>query len=168
MIKKAGFGGGCHWCTEAVFSSLKGVLRVDQGWIASAGENSALSEGVVVEYDDEKINLQILIQIHIYTHSATSVHSLRSRYRSAIYYFDDEDRAVAIAALHELQTDFKEPIITKILPFNDFKVNIAEQLNYYFTNPERPFCETYINPKLRLILSKFDYVADDTKLDHLL
>jgi peptide-methionine (S)-S-oxide reductase len=79
MIKKAGFGGGCHWCTEAVFSSLKGVLRVDQGWIASAGENSALSEGVVVEYDDEKINLQILIQIHIYTHSATSVHSLRSR-----------------------------------------------------------------------------------------
>lgn len=56
-LKKIGFGGGCHWCTEAVFQSLKGVELVEQGWIASIEPYSSFSEGVVVHFNLEQIDL---------------------------------------------------------------------------------------------------------------
>ena len=166
-IKKAGFGGGCHWCTEAVFASLKGVLSVAQGWIASNGENNSFSEGVVIEYDTQVISLQTLIAVHLYTHSATSLHSMRGKYRSAVYTFNDEDAVAANTAIAELQSEFEDTIITKVLPFGEFTLNKEEQLNYYYSDTERPFCETYINPKLRLILNQFTDAADENKLHHL-
>jgi len=167
MIKKAGFGGGCHWCTEAVFSALKGVNSVLQGWIASDAENAALSEAVIVEFDTELISLEVLIAVHLYTHSATALHAMRGKYRSAVYTFQDIDTPLAAAALQNLQKEFSDPIITKVLPFADFKLNKEDQLNYYFSDPEKPFCENYINPKLKLILEKFSGVADQDKLSHL-
>lgn len=167
MIKKAGFGGGCHWCTEAVFAALTGVTSVQQGWIASDGENASLSEGVVMEFDTDIISLETLIEVHLYTHSATSLHSMRGKYRSAIYTFKEEDAIVAMAAISRLQQYFDDPIITKVVPYRNFEMNREEQLNYYFSNPERPFCETYINPKLRLILMQFSGIADRNKLQHL-
>jgi len=167
MIKKAGFGGGCHWCTEAVFSSLKGVLSVQQGWIASYGENTFFSEGVVIEYDTKHITLSVLIDVHLHTHSSTAQHSMRGKYRSGIYTFNDNDSKASYAAIQLLQKDFEKPIITQVLPFADFKINREESLNYYFSDPEKPFCESYINPKLRLILKQFTSVANIDKLQHL-
>jgi peptide-methionine (S)-S-oxide reductase len=155
MNRKAGFGGGCHWCTEAVFSSLKGVIEVGQGWIASDGDNAGFSEGVVVEYNPDIIPFEVLIAIHLYTHSSTASHSMRGKYRSAIYTFHEADTAQAKAAITALQNEFDRPIITQVLPFADFKLNKEEQLNYYYTNPSRPFCENYINPKLQLLREKF-------------
>lgn len=89
-IQKIGFGGGCHWCTEAVFQNLKGVNHVAQGWIASDENNTAFSEAVVVEFNPPKINLKTLIEIHLATHKSTSNHSMRKKYRSAIYVFSKE------------------------------------------------------------------------------
>ncbi len=91
-LEKIGFGGGCHWCTEAVFQSLKGVEKVEQGWIASEGEASTLSEAVIVHFDTSQISLVLLIEIHLLTHESTSEHSMRKKYRSAIYYFDVEQQ----------------------------------------------------------------------------
>jgi peptide-methionine (S)-S-oxide reductase len=155
MLKQAGFGGGCHWCTEAVFSSLKGVRRVQQGWIGSIGANAASSEGVIVEYDDNVISFATLIAIHLYTHGSTSQHSMRGKYRSAIYTFDDDDAQLAQEALDTLQSDFDEPIITKVMPYQEFTQSREELLDYYFKNPQKPFCELYINPKLKLIMERF-------------
>jgi peptide-methionine (S)-S-oxide reductase len=73
-MDKIGFGGGCHWCTEAIFQSLKGVENVDQGWISSVGEYSSLSEAVVAHFDSNLINLITLVSIHLHTHSCTSLH----------------------------------------------------------------------------------------------
>lgn len=167
-IKKIGFGGGCHWCTEAVFSSLKGVLSVQQGWIASTGENDAYSEAVIVEYDADVISPEILIAVHVYTHSSTAEHSMRSKYRSAIYYFSDDDMPMIKAALFVLQAEFELPIITQVLPFWGFKANEEEQKDYYYSDVNRPFCKTYIDPKLKVILERFGDVADSGKLSHLL
>ena len=167
MIRKAGFGGGCHWCTEAVFSALKDVEHVQQGWIASDGENDAFSEAVIVLFDDSLISLETLIAVHLYTHSSTSQHSMRGKYRSAVYTFSNDDVAEIKKALEKLQCEFDKPIVTIVLPFTDFKLNREDSLNYYFSDPERPFCETYINPKLKLILEKFSAVADTDKLKHL-
>ncbi len=74
-IDKIGFGGGCHWCTKAVFQSLNGVNNVKQGWIASDGEAFAFSEAVIVEYNAKIIPLEVLIEVHLRTHKSTSEHS---------------------------------------------------------------------------------------------
>jgi len=167
MIKRTGFGGGCHWCTEAIFSALKGVVSVHQGWIASDSENKSFSEGVIVDYDTERISLNVLIAVHLHTHSSTASHSMREKYRSAVYIFNEEDAQLAKEAIHVLQTDFDKLIITQVLPYADFTLNREDSLNYYFSDPERPFCENYINPKLKLLLNQFSDVTDTRKLQHL-
>lgn len=167
MFKKAGFGGGCHWCTEAVFSSLRGIQSVQQGWIASIGNDSSFSEGVIVEYDEGIISFETLIAIHLYTHSSTSQHSMRCKYRSAVYTFDDCDAAVAMQAIEALRPEFSETIITEVLPFKEFLLSRDELLDYYFSNPQKPFCERYITPKLKLIIDQFSKAANNDKLKHL-
>lgn len=167
MIRQAGFGGGCHWCTEAVFSSLKGVQSVQQGWIASDGENSAFSEGVIVTYDDNLIPFPALIAIHLHTHSSDSQHSMRDKYRSAVYIFQEEDVLLAEETIKTLQQDFEQTIITQVLPFAGFERSREELLDYYFSDPQKPFCELYINPKLQLVMEKFSNEANHDKLKHL-
>ncbi|RYZ28928.1 MAG: peptide methionine sulfoxide reductase [Sphingobacteriales bacterium] len=167
MVRQAGFGGGCHWCTEAVFSSLKGVVSVQQGWIASIEDNTSFSEGVIVQYDDGIISFDSLIAIHLHTHSSTSQHSMRGKYRSAVYTFDDGDALLAREAIAVLQSEFNDPIITNVMPFQEFKPSREELLDYYFSDPRKPFCELYINPKLKLIRDRFSKEADADKIKHL-
>lgn len=164
---KIGFGGGCHWCTEAVFQSLIGIDKVDQGWVASTRENEAFSEAVVVHFNSEIINLKNLIEIHLHTHSSTSNHAMREKYRSAIYVFSEEDGKQTKEILLELQKDFEKPLITKVLPYVDFKLNTENFLDYYYSNPEKGFCKNWVNPKLKLILKKFSKIANHEKLKHL-
>ena len=154
-----GFGGGCHWCTEAVFALLIGVQEVKQGWIASAAPNDAYSEAVIVTYDSQIISLKDLIEIHLHTHSSTVNHSMRHKYRSAIYCFDEGDRENAIAIMGELQQAFHRPLLTQTLPYVAFRLSVPEQLNYYYSNPEKPFCKVYISPKLQLIKKRFSRLA---------
>lgn len=167
MIRQAGFGGGCHWCTEAVFSSLKGIVSVQQGWIASTGSDTSFSEGVIVEYNEDIISFYTLIAIHLHTHSSTSQHSMRGKYRSAIYTFNVQDAESAREAIETLQPEFDSTIITKVLPYGAFTSSREELLDYYFNDPQKPFCELYINPKLKLIMERFSKLADTDKLKHL-
>ena len=155
MMKKIGLGGGCHWCTEAVFQSLKGVAEVQQGWIASESPYNAFSEAVVISYEEDIITLRDLISIHLYTHSATSNHSMRNKYRSAVYWFSAEDEPLAKTIIESLASQFTGNIITQVLPFATFKASLPEHQNYYYANPQKPFCTVYINPKLQLLQKKF-------------
>ena len=158
-IPKIALGGGCHWCTEAVFQSLKGVGKVEQGYVASTGENSSFSEAVVIHFNVEEISLRTLIEIHLHTHKSTSAHSMRDKYRSAVYTFSKKQSNQAEEILKLLQTGFDKKLITKVYPFSAFKSSREQLLNYYYSNPNKPFCETFINPKLQLLLEQFaDFV----------
>ncbi len=154
-LDKIGFGGGCHWCTEAVFQQLKGVEKVEQGYIAATPPDHRFSEGVIVYYNPLFISLDILFEIHLYTHQSTKEHSFRDKYRSAIYYFKEEDAAAFAKALPRLQRDFNDQIITKALPFSTFKASRESITDYYKKNPEAPFCQRYIIPKLEIIQQKY-------------
>ena len=154
-MKRIGFGGSCHWCTEAIFQSLIGVSEVQQGWISSIGDAADFSEAVLVDFDPEIISEATLIAAHLHTHSCTSVHSMRSKYRSAVYTFDSDQAVAAENSIRELQAEFDQLIITSVLPFAEFKLNRQEDLNYYYSNPEKPFCKTYIDPKLKLLMKRF-------------
>lgn len=154
-LDKIALGGGCHWCTEAVFQSLKGVSKVEQGFVRSDGANSTFSEAVIVHYNKHVIRSKDLISIHLHTHESTSQHSMRSKYRSAVYTFDKGSNVGATIVLCELQADFDKKIITQVLPFVAFKPSDKMFYNYYFSDSEKPFCKTYIVPKLKLLLNKF-------------
>lgn len=150
-METIGFGGGCHWCTEAVFQVLRGIDNVEQGFISSAPPNHALSEAVLVTFDPIQISLSVLTDIHLRTHASGSNHSMRGKYRSAIYVFDVAQRARTEKVLQELQCEFEEPRVTKVLDFAKFKPSEPRFQNYYATDEERPFCKTYIDPKLAYV-----------------
>jgi len=154
-MEKIGFGGSCHWCTEAVFQSLRGVEEVRQGWIASLGAAEKFSEAVIVVFDSGVISLNTLVAVHLHSHSCTSVHSMRAKYRSAVYTFEEDQVPVVQRAIDSLQADFDAPIITEILPFKVFKLNEEEYLNYYYRDPEKLFCQNVVKPKLDLLRERF-------------
>ena len=152
---RIGFGGGCHWCTEAVFQALRGVSRVEQGFIASTPPMDTYSEAVIVHADTQSLPLAILIEIHLRTHASTSQHALRGKYRSAIYAFDEDQALQTRAILVQLQDQFAAPLVTQVLPFYMFKASQSRYRNYYNKRPERPFCKTYIEPKLSKLRQHF-------------
>ena len=152
---KIGFGGGCHWCTEAVFQSLKGVYKVDQGYIASDGKNHSFSEAVIVYFNPLEITLKSLIEIHLYTHKSTSKHSMRDRYRSAVYSFSNKQESDSKGIIENLQNEFDGQIITTVIPFLEFKASREAIQNYYQKHSDKAFCRNYINPKLEVLLQKF-------------
>jgi peptide-methionine (S)-S-oxide reductase len=161
---KIGLGGGCHWCTEGVFSSLIGIKQVKQGWIASSGDSSAYSEAIEVHFDSAVISLTDLVEIHLHTHASTANHAMRGKYRSAIYAYDEVQYNQAVNILHAHKADFDQPVITQIYLFKDFKANKPELIDYFYKAPNRPFCQRYIHPKLTLLLGRFSDHVDKHKL----
>jgi len=155
-VQKIAFGGGCHWCTEAIFQSLKGVSKVEQGWVSSTLESATTpSEAVIVHFDALLISLDILTEVHLFTHNATSNHNFREKYRSAVYTFTKAQQLEAEKILEEKQTLFEKPLVTKVYPFGEFKLNDEQYLNYYKSNPKKPFCQARIEPKLKVLLERF-------------
>jgi peptide-methionine (S)-S-oxide reductase len=157
-----GLGGGCHWCTEAVFQSLRGVTTVSQGFIASTAPHSSFSEAVIVEFDSTAISLAVLIEVHLRTHASTSNHKLRGKYRSAIYTYSDDQRTLAQSVLVDLQSGFDKPLVTHVMSFADFKASDDRFVNYREKNPNGQFCKRFIDPKLKQISEQFGRWADDS------
>jgi len=155
-VQKVAFGGGCHWCTEAIFQSLIGVSKVEQGWVSSTLESATTpSEAAIVYFDDSLISLDILTEIHLFTHNATSNHNFREKYRSAVYTFSKPQQLETQRILEVKQKLFEKPLVTKVYPFGEFRLNEEQYLDYYKSNPEKPFCQVRIEPKLRVLLEKF-------------
>ena len=166
-VEKIGFGGGCHWCTEAVFQSVNGVSSVEQGYIASKGAYQQLSEGVIVNYCSESVNLKTLIEIHLITHSSLQNHSMRDKYRSAIYTFSNLQKSKALDFLSGISEETGTQFITKVLDFDHFLSSRDEIKNYYFNDPSRPFCHKFINPKLTQLMRSHKNSLKMNQLNHL-
>ena len=158
-VRTLGLGGGCHWCTEAVFEHLRGVRSVEQGFHRSDLPNGAWSEAVRVSWDPSVLPFRVLLEVHLRTHASTSAHSLRGKYRSAVYVGSESGAGEVRDALAELQGGFAEPLVTQVLPDRGFRMSEARFQNYYRTDPERPFCRTYIDPKLAMLRREFGEVV---------
>ncbi|MHA6279768.1 peptide-methionine (S)-S-oxide reductase [Salinimicrobium sp. CAU 1759] len=149
--QKIGLGGGCHWCTEAVFQAVEGVTKVEQGYISSDPPADDFSEAVIVHYLPKKVKLKRLLEIHLHTHNSTSNHSFRKKYRSAVYCFSSEPEKKAKEILEVLQKQFEEKLVTQVLNVREFKASRESIQNYYRKNPDAPFCKRYIEPKLMFL-----------------
>lgn len=158
--QKIGFGGGCHWCTEGIFCSVKGVSRVEQGWISAIPPDDQFSEAVIVHYWPQQVQLQHLVRIHLSTHSAYSDHALRAKYRSAVYTFDQCQHLEVESLLEQESAKSDTPLVTRALTFGTFRPNKDRYLDYFYQDPQRPFCQTQIKPKLEKLVKQF---PDDVK-----
>ena len=92
---------------------------------------------------------------------------MRHKYRSAIYTFSNDQKERIKPILEVLNTTHSGELITQVLDYGDFKTSRDEILNYYYTDPKKPFCETFIDPKLRMLLDNYADAVDHTKLNHL-
>ena len=158
-MAKVGFGGGCHWCTEGVFQALRGVTQVDQGFLQSTAPANTWAEGVIVTFDPTVIGLTTLSEVHLRTHSAKRARSLQSKYRSAIYIFEESQRHEAEQAIARLGEETGEAVHTLVLSFVGFSASDARYQNYYRTDPSRPFCQSSIDPKLAYIRQHYSKFA---------
>ena len=124
---------------------------MEQGWVSSLPPQEAFSEAVIVHYDPEIISVEDLVTVHLETHAATKNHGLRHRYRSAVYYFAAGEAAGFQHILNGLAKEYPEPILTQVLPFVGFKASLPEHQDYYRKDPEKPFCQRFIAPKLQAL-----------------
>ncbi|MEO1720614.1 MAG: peptide-methionine (S)-S-oxide reductase [Pseudomonadota bacterium] len=148
-------GGGCHWCTEAVVQSLRGVSVVAQGFAASEPPHHDFSEAVHVTFATSVISLDDLVAVHLATHASTSAHKMRGKYRSAVYTTSSVQAISVRKAIEAIAGETGAEFVTAIVPLTDFKPSDARFHDYYRTDPTRPFCETYIVPKLAMIRTRF-------------
>ena len=126
---------------------------MQQGWLASNPPADSFSEGILLEIDENIISLKDIICIHIDTHSSDSNHSIRNKYRSAIYVQNKTDRCRTLEIISFIYARIEKVKITQVLELNAFKLQTeAHYLDYYYKGHEKPFCKTYINPKLKKLL----------------
>jgi len=163
MSQMIGFGGGCHWCTEAVFQALRGVKQVDQGFISSSPPDDTWSEAVKVQFDPEVIDLARLIDIHLHTHASTSQHAMRSKYRSAIYVNSLQQAHEANAVLSDRRDAFSKPLVTRVLPLVGFKSSELGRRAYFENNNGNQFCERHIEPKLHKLRVDYPHLVVGSK-----
>ena len=166
--KRATFGGGCFWCTEAVFEEMKGVHGVVSGYAGGTTEDPSYdevcsgrtghAEVVQVEYDPAQVSYEKLLDIFWKAHDPTTLNrqgaDTGTQYRSVIFYHDDEQKKVAETSKAKAATQFSDPIVTEIKPLPKFWPAESYHQDYFRKNPNAPYCTVVIRPKLKKVKEK--------------
>lgn len=162
-------GGGCFWCTEAVFSALDGVLAVESGYCngevvkpsyeqVCTGETGH-AEVVRVRFDPHRIALADLLEIFLATHDPTTLnrqgHDVGTQYRSGIYVHNDEQAAVARQVLAAMAAQFDVPLVTEVEPERNYWPAEGYHQGYYAQHPHAGYCAFVISPKLAKLRQGF-------------
>ena len=169
--KKMDFGGGCFWCTEAIFQRLKGVIKVESGYSGGTVVNPTYrevcsgttghAEVVELTYDPGQISFDDLLRIHLATHNPTTADrqgaDRGAQYRSVIFYRSEEEKKLALAVVAQMQEYYTDKIVTQLQMFEQFYKAEDRHQDYYNTNPDAGYCQMVIRPKLK----KFSAVFED-------
>lgn len=168
-LSTATFGGGCFWCTEAIFESLKGVHKVVSGYAGGQTENPTYkqvcsgttghAEVVQITFDPAIISFRDLVTIHLLSHDPTTLNRQGAdegtQYRSVIFFHDDNQKITARKVIEDLKGDFRQPIVTEVAAFTRFYPAESYHQDYFRNNPDQPYCEVVISPKLKKFREKF-------------
>ena len=115
---------------------------------------------MLVEFDPATIPLDVLIEVHLRTHASTSNHKMRGKYRSAIYVFESDQKVKSSAILDQLQEGLEQKLVTNVMNMVEFEHSTDRFKNYYANDPEKPFCQAYIDPKLSLLRTEYANFLD--------
>jgi peptide methionine sulfoxide reductase msrA/msrB len=170
--QKATFGGGCFWCTEAIFQNLKGVIKVESGFSGGDVTNPTYrevcdgktghAEVIEVTYDATQITFEDILSVHVGTHNPTTLNKqggdTGTQYRSIIFYRNDEEKAIATKVLAEVSEAYGNPAVTELAPFQVFFTAEEGHQNYYSRNQGKPYCDAVIEPKLAKFRGTFAHL----------
>lgn len=163
-LEKATLGGGCFWCTEAVYLELKGVVDVKPGYSGGDVKNPTYkevctgttghAEVVQITFDADVVSFSDILEVFFMTHDPTTLNrqgnDVGPQYRSVIFYHNENQKEVAekVIKLFEEEKVYDKPIVTKVEPFKEFYVAEDYHQNYYNQNKSQGYCQFIITPKL--------------------
>lgn len=168
------FGGGCFWCTEAVFDELRGVISVMPGYAGGSVKNPTYeqvcsertehAEVIRIEFDPGQISYRDLLTVFFATHDPTTPNrqgaDVGTQYRSIILYASEKQKTEAESFVKELNDSsaFGKPVITDVKPLGDFYEAEEYHRKYYASNPFQPYCQVVISPKLHKLHKQFTQI----------
>lgn len=167
-MQHALFGGGCFWCTEAVFLQLKGVSAVTSGYAGGhvqqptyeqiCNGDTQHAEVIMIDYDEAQISFTQLLDVFFATHDPTTLNrqgnDVGTQYRSVIYYLNEEQRGQAQQRIDALKADGLN-IVTELSPAPVFYPAEDYHQNFFARNPSQGYCNFAIPSKLMKLRSKF-------------
>jgi peptide-methionine (S)-S-oxide reductase len=161
----ATIGGGCFWCTEAVFSELKGVIKVESGYSGGTVVNpnyqqvctgrTGHAEVVQITFDPKIISYKEVLEIFFTVHDPTTLNrqgaDTGTQYRSIIFYHNDQQKKTAEQVIREITNAglWDGPIVTQLEPLKAFYKAEDHHQRYFENNPAQPYCQVVIAPKVR-------------------
>lgn len=171
MTKTSVFGGGCFWCTEAVFRMLKGVSNVEPGYAGGSMENPSYervssgdtghAEVIRVTYDPAIISYEDLLTVFFGSHDPTTPNrqgaDVGEQYRSIILYGSDEEKTAAEKMTKEVNESLKDGtrVVTQVVPLKEFFPAEEYHQEYYKKNTSAPYCQLVIEPKVEKVRKRF-------------
>ena len=168
-LQTAVLGGGCFWCTEGVFKSLRGVVEVTPGYSGGhvdnpsyeqvCGKDTGHIEVVRIRFDPSMIDFTTLLKVFFATHDPTTVDrqgaDVGPQYASAIFCQTEEQKAVARDVIAQVEAVLDTPVATKVLDAAPFWPAEAYHHDYYARNPEQGYCQFVIAPKMAKLRKEF-------------
>ncbi len=167
----ATFGGGCFWCTEAIFQELEGVITVVSGYAGGktidptyediCSGTTGHAEVIRIVYDPEKIDFELLLEVFFNTHNPTTLNQQGAdrgtQYRSVIFYHTDSQKSIAEKMIIDLdrQNVFDKPIVTEVSAISNYYEAENYHQDYYTNNPANGYCNVVINPKLTKFMKQY-------------
>lgn len=169
--QEATFGGGCFWCTEAIYRELRGVEAVISGYAGGHVDNPTYrqvcngetghAEVIRVRFDPAEVDYGTLLRIFFATHDPTTRNrqgnDVGPQYRSVIFYHDEQQKEIAEKVLAEAQSERADgrPIVTEIIPLTNFFPAEDYHQDYFALNSSQPYCQLVISPKLDKFRKEF-------------
>ncbi len=163
-VEQATLGGGCFWCTEAIFLRLNGVEEVKSGYSGGKIKNPSYrevctgrtghAEVIQITFDPKIISFAEILEVFFATHDPTTLNrqgnDIGTQYRSVIFYHNEEQKKIAekVLSLFEKDKVYDNPVVTEITPFSNFYLAEDYHNNYFEQNPAQPYCQFVIAPKV--------------------
>ena len=162
-LQIATLGGGCFWCTEAVFQEVNGVEKVVSGYSGGNAPGKPTyrevcsgltghAEVVQITFDANVISYEDILVIFMTTHDPTTLNrqgaDVGTQYRSVIYYHNETQKDIAEVVVREIAPYYDNPVVTEISPLDVFYEAEKDHQNYYRNNQSQGYCSFVITPKL--------------------
>jgi peptide-methionine (S)-S-oxide reductase len=170
-METAIFGGGCFWCTEAVFQQVRGVVSVVSGYAGGSKDTPSYeqvsmgttghAEVIKIDFQPEVVSFRDLLEVFFAVHDPTTMNrqgaDTGTQYRSIILYTSDEQKRITEEFIAQVTKDqiFENPIVTQVEALGQFFPAEDYHQNYYQQNKDKAYCQVVINPKLAKFKAKF-------------
>jgi peptide-methionine (S)-S-oxide reductase len=158
------FGGGCFWCTEAIFENIDGVITVESGYAGGKLKNPTYqqvctgqtghAEVVRIIFNPQKVSYEFLLSVFFKTHDPTTLNyqgnDHGTQYRSVVFYTSEKQKTMITSIITKLNTEkiYERPVVTEVLPLDTFYKAEDYHQDYFAKNPNQGYCKFVVQPKV--------------------